>query len=322
MTHLASYTFSIGAAVAVLAGCGGSQPAAGIPFMKTQSPVASRPVRQTSKSALLYVVTSDQIDMLSYPGDKVVGKIGGGYYGRAAADPNNGNVCFDAGTVYIFAHGSTKRIGIINAPSGQESYDCTFDPTTDDIAISVDTIGGPGGFIAVYQTASSTPTTYSIPSNMRDPFYLGYDNAGNLFVDGYGLAGGYVLAELPKGGATFANITLNKQLNQMWAIQWDGTYITVAGPHVIHRLQISGSSGTVVGTTTLSGALPDENTSLWIQGDAVIGPHASRPHNGRYLGFWHYPAGGPPFKIITKLSPNKKIRIGSATVSVAPSHWP
>jgi hypothetical protein len=257
--------------------------------------------------------------MLSYPNDKVVGKIGGGYYGRAAADPNNGNVCFDAGTVYVFAHGGTKPIGIINAPQGQESYDCAFDPTTDDIAISVDNIGGPGGFIAVYQTPSSTPTTYSVPSNLSDPFYLGYDNKGDLFVDGYGSTGGYVLAELPKGGDTFADITLNKQLKQMWAIQWDGAYITVAGPHVIRRLQISGSNGTVASTTTLLGALPDENTSLWIQGDAVIGPHASPPHNGRYLGFWHYPAGGAPFKIITKLSPNKKIRIGSATVSFAPS---
>jgi hypothetical protein len=321
MRSLGLSSYAIGSTVMMflLAGCGALQPPIGGVSVAAQSPKAFQHAPPVSQSDLLYVVTTDVVDVLSYPEDKIVKKING-YGGIAATDPNNGNVCFDSGTTATeFAHGGSQPIGVIRLPYGFYPFDCAFDPSTDDIAITVDTVGAPGGYVAVYQTPTSSPTTYSLPTGMRKASYLGYDSLGDLFIDGSGKTSAYVLAELPKGGLTFTNVTLNPQLKQMWAIQWDGTYITVAGPHVISRLQISGSGGTIVGTTTLSGACADDKGSLWIQGAVVIGPHVSPRHNGRYLGFWNYPAGGAAFQVLSTLSRGRKILINSEAVSVAPS---
>ena len=275
--------------VVLLAGCGGSQSSLiGTPGGGAQSLIGApgamprvatvtqsrADVASPSRTDLLYVVTSYQTDVLTYPRLEKAGALRGGYLGYATSNPNNGNVLFDYGQVLEYAHGGSRPIAkIYHFGNNMESYDGAFDPTTNNIALTVGPIGHFGGYVAVYRTPWSRPTKY------RDPHfdylsYLGYDGQGNLFVDGLGKGGVSLLAELPKGSSTFTDITLNKPLRELGTIQWDGTYITVQNRKAIYRLQVSGSSGTIEGKTPLKGAF---GTGFCIHGDTVIGPHVSDP---------------------------------------------
>jgi len=148
--------------------------------------------------------------------------------------------------------------------------------------------------------------------------FLGYDNQGNLFVDGSSASGQGALAELPKGGNSMMNLMLSQELKKMGSLQWNGGYITVNGASIC-RLQISGSEARVVGQTKLDGAYGKWG-DFWIQGDTVIAPHFSAPHNGRQVGFWHYPAGGKAYKVITNVSKGRDDGMVSATISSASTY--
>ena len=129
-----------------------------------------------------------------------------------------------------------------------------------------------------------------------------------MFVDGASSNTNFVLAELPKGGKAFVALTVDGTITNAGAIQWDGNYITIMNGASIYRLQISGSTATIVGQTKLILAWGDGD--FWIQGDTVIGPHISdRPHNGRWVGFWHYPGGGRAYEVIRTLSKDRHLSL-------------
>ena len=319
------------AVAAMLAGCGGSQPPISAPGAMPQSRAIATPAKhggswmlpEAKSEDLLYVVMSrGGIDVLSYPGYQKVGELWSDRedFGPITSNPINGNILINVGaTVYEYAHGGKQPIAEI-APqeSRGTAVDYAFDPTTDNIAISFQQPGG-GGMVDIFETPSGDPTTYSAP-NIAYPAFLGYDNEGNLFVQGRSSPNGsWVFAELPKNGSAFADITLNETLSYMGTVQWDGTYITIASGNTIYQVQVSGSNGTIVGTTSLTRAWT-RHPLFWIQGDTVIGDYvsANHEHNGRSLGLWNYPAGGKAVKVITGLSDSKKDRVASEAVSIAP----
>jgi hypothetical protein len=94
------YALSSCVAVAMLAGCGGSQPPIGAPgAMPYGAPrhIAAHPAPATAKDAwsgdLLYVATGGDVYVLSHPSGKVVGRLGVEY-----AD----NLCSNkAGDVFV-----------------------------------------------------------------------------------------------------------------------------------------------------------------------------------------------------------------------------
>ncbi len=304
-------------AAVLLAGCGGSQPPIGTADMR--QPTIQRAT--SSGSALLYVVMGGRplgTHVLTYPGFTQVKHIA--YWGLSTSNPNNGDVMIGGifGPVNLYAHGGTKPLHTFDLTSEEVvAYDSAFDPTSDAVAITGNMEFG-NGHVYIYQTTTSNPVKYSVP-NIQYLEFIGYDAQGNLFVDGQGTKINSVLAELPKGGNAFADLTVDGALKNMNSIQWDGNYITVVDGSSIYRLQISGSTATIVGQTKLinvSGGLGE----FWIQGSTVIAPYISdRPHNGRWVGFWNYPAGGRAYEVLRALSKNKHDRMLSATVSVAPS---
>jgi hypothetical protein len=153
-------------------------------------------------------------------------------------------------------------------------------------------------------------------------YYCGYDNQGDLFVDGYAKGSGILFAELLKGGQNFTTITLDKQINFPGPIQWDGGYITIEDPHPtnIYRISVSGSSGTVVGMTKLRAQNKQKRIPwafTWIEGDTVLAGQGGW-HNPN-VGFWHYPAGGHPYRIIRGLTKQKKDGVHEAVVDTKPS---
>lgn len=115
----------------------------------------------------------------------------------------------------------------------------------------------------------------------------------------------------------FTDISLDKTLTYMGTVQWDGSYITVASANVVYQIEVSGSTGSVVGETTLAKGW-QRRPIYWIQDGVVLGDHTSREHGGRHLGLWRYPVGGRAFKVLKTLSANKKEWIESEAVSIAP----
>jgi hypothetical protein len=64
-------------------------------------------------------------------------------------------------------------------------------------------------------------------------------------------------------------------------------------------MQVSGSKGTIVGTTGLRGDTEGAGGTVWISGDTVLGPYGGE--SARRVGTWNYPAGGDPIKITRRV---------------------
>jgi hypothetical protein len=317
---LSSCALSICAAAAMPTGCGGSQ----LPIAAPQSALESAetmPQHPVSQSLLYVVSTGGVVDVLSYPGLKSVGTLEAakGTTAPITSNPANGNVLIDVrGIIYEFAHGGKEPIAQIQTPPDSDAADYAFDPTSENIAVSIQT-GSRNGSVLIYPSPSNSPTQYTVP-NVQYPYYTGYDPEGDLFVQGRTSGEReYVFAELPKGGSEFQDISLNQNLTEPGTVQWDGSYITVANGNSIWQLQVSGSEGTVVGQTTLNGAWTKQPT-FWIQDGTIIGDLTSQTHthNGRSLGFWNYPQGGKAYKKLEDFIEDKHDRIISEAVSVKP----
>lgn len=308
--------------VALLAGCRGAQ-SGSIPqsAMKTQG----RAHRESGSSGdLIYAATQFSapqggVLVLSYPSGTLESTITGLEIPGGLCSDRSGNVFvtdFKAATIVEYAHGGTNPINTLNDP-GYFLGGCSVDVMTGSLAVSgFDDHGH--GTVAIYPNAQGTPTIYSAPT---DAHYCSYDKQGNLFVDGNESGG--ELAELRKGGSMFEAISLNQSIKYAGSLQWDGTELALAvplgagrqkGPTTIYRVKVSGTTGTVVGTTLLYNGKTNHNSGVevqyWLQLRTIIGA------DGRYakIGLWRYPQGGYPTHVIRQDTNGYGI-----TVSVAPS---
>jgi hypothetical protein len=319
-------------AAAMLAGCGGTQPLIGTPgAMAETSALATHAGRgkswmlpEAKKEDLLYATISgcNGTCVYSYPDGKLVGTMDAGNGGGLCADAR-GNVFVpsygtsSSSVIYEFAHGRTNPIATIDVP-GFFAASCSVDPTTGNLAVPFlcDTSScGNANSLAIYQGAKGQPTIYQ-DTNVGVFAYCGYDDAGNLFADGSG--GKYVLdfAELPEGGISFLDLSVDQSISSPGQVQWDGSYITIqdeAKPGSIYQLEISGSTAITVGVTELKG-LTGYSGQSWIQGHTII--VGSKPRGKRSnIRFWPYPAGGKAYNYIKGFS--KGARVYGLTVSLA-----
>ena len=310
-----------GLIVAMLAGCSAAGPSAP-PAVAAGGP-ASRGAATRSwidpaakNDDLLYVsdLLAQVVDIYTYRhGHKLVGTLTGFF--------NPEGLCVDkAGDVWVtndtslgvhqiteYAHGGTTPIQTLNDPDGRANGR-SVNPKTGDLAVA--DFWGPSegiGNVAVYPHASGSPSFYSNP-NIFYYYYCGYDDKGDLFVDGETQGSVFGLGELAKGGNTLNFIPVNETIYLPGGVQWDGKYLAVgdqvAVKHnftsVIYQFSISGSAGTDVGTTILTGSA--QVAQFWIparrkagEGTHVIGPN----QNGADTLFWDYPSGGNPIKTIS-----------------------
>jgi hypothetical protein len=288
------------ATFAALPGCAGSQsPSAGMTTLaQTQrdSGTSSWMTPRASKGALLYVSFGcGGTCVLSYPKGELVGSL----------DVGTGGLCSDAaGDVFItneasvveYAHGGTVPIQTLNLSGGASG--CGVDPATGNLAV---TLASSSGNVAVFQNAQGTPTLYQTD---LDTQFCGYDNEGNLFVDGFVSHGQFGFSELAKGSSSFTNITISPSPAAVpYQVQWDGKYISVEGiPQTrgvdVYRLQISGSTAKIVGTTRFRGVTRYASQS-WIQGSKIFIPDGVRGNGAKKtkVGVWGYPAGEKSVKV-------------------------
>jgi hypothetical protein len=279
-----------------------------------------RTLPDTKSQRLLYVSNDGSpfvVYVLSYPSGKKVGTLDGFFGPGGECTEASGDVFITdtaeggAGYIYEYAHGGTSPIVTLDDPFTWPNG-CAVDPTAGNLAVI--SVGG----AAVFPNASGTPAAYT-DSTLSEMTYGAYDNKGNLFVDGTASSSGrFAFAELPRGASTFTNISVSDSFENAGSVQWDGSYITVqttgnSGRVVlIYRLAVSGSSATVVGTTTLtSNRNRFEGGQYWIQGSSVIGP----ANRGKSVAIWRYPQGGHSKKMIRGAGNSAR----GVTVSVAGS---
>jgi hypothetical protein len=307
-------------AAALLAGCGGSQPPIGAPGAMPQSATLQSLNAQRSalvaqrndgeswmapdavSQDLLYVSDVRTVTVYSYPQGKLQGTLRHFYIATGMCVDKNDNVFIvDDGYYKIFeyAHGGTKRLATLQSPT-KDPVGCSIDPTTGNLAVA--SLGfGSAATIAIYKNARGKPTTYQ-DSAIYQMYFCGYDDKGNLFVDGISApgSGNFALAELPKGTSTFTNIAVSQYIAYPGGVQWDGKHVAVGDQNtpVIYQFAISGSNGTKVGTTPL-GSGAQYVKQFWIQSQTVVAPNVTSGSASNVLLF-KYPAGGSATKRITK----------------------
>lgn len=306
---LGRFTLSICAAAAILVGCGRSSQPIGAPgaIPERRAPLAradrgrSWMLPEAKSEDLLYAtaLSGSQVAVFSYPSGKLVGMLTPDVSAAGACSDRNGNVFIAGGfseAIEEYAHGGTTPIQTLNN-SPYWPYGCSVDPITGNLATANGR--GPGsrgyGSVSIFQGGSGTPTFYTDP-NIYWYYNCGYDDDGNLFVDGNNESSPYPFAELPRGSGTFTEITLSKGLEGAGPIQWDGSHLAVGygnnAGSVVYQVTISGSGGTVVGTTSLQSPRQENAFSFWIIGHTIIAAYQTRRHKYRRIGIWRYPGGG------------------------------
>jgi hypothetical protein len=291
--------------VYVLAAWGGSQPIGAPGAMPQNVAIAAHAERgkswmlpEAKREDLLYVAILGGLKVYSYPKGKHVGTIKGFYRPEYECTDKSGDVFVVDGDVYEFAHGGKKALRTFRE-SDYPAVGCAVDPTTGNLAIRWTTTTS--SFLAVYPNGTGTPTTYS---NSTYFTFCGYDNAGSLYVDGDHYPGGGVrFYELPKGGSTLEPFSANQSFDFAGQIEWVGKYLTIADlPYnAVYRFTVSGSSGTLEGTTNLAiSPCVVALESIWIQGNRVLGSCITASGYEPYgqILYYKYPQGGSEIKDI------------------------
>lgn len=208
-----------------------------------------------------------------------------------------------ASDILEYPHGGTVAIATLQDP-GQYPTGCSVDLKTGRLAVANSDGTGSSqapGDVVIYKHAKGTPKAYSDPSIVTYTS-CGYDDKGNLYIDGLSANGEFKFAELPAGSKTLTDVTLNQQINVPGGVQWDGKYVAVEDQGMgysgstIYQFTISGSTGTEVGTTVLDGST--DAIKFWKQGHRVVAPNLGNKN----VMYWTYPAGGAALKTISGFS--------------------
>ncbi len=266
-----------------------------------------------SGSDLLYIsdVATGDVYAYTYPQGTLVGTLTGFKGSLRECSDRKGNVFItNSGKQQLleYAHGGTSPVATFADPNNLPT-DCSVDPTTGNLAVTnYSTKGSHHGSLYVYRHTGGKPIVRTDP-NVLAYLFCGYDNKGNLFVDGLDYSYNFMLVELPRNKGKFETIALDQAFSGWGGVQWDGNYVAVGdGASTIYRFAISGSTATEVGSVTLGGAR--NVVQFWIDGSTIIGPDGPNGGN-KDVGLWSYPYGGTT----TSTIPGFKNPSG-ATVSV------
>lgn len=246
---------------------------------------------------LLYISDEGNGDVyaFSYPKGKLVGTLTGLGEPQGECADKKGDVfitTFQTYQIFEYAHGGTTRIATLDNPN-EYMEGCSVDPGTGNLAvINFETNGqGPGG-VSIYKKAKGNPKVYS-DSALLLGYALGYDNEGNIFLDGLDSSRTFEFAELPKGSKSFKTISLNVTIANPGGVEWDGKYVDVGDEKAGIIYQTNGAGGEEKGSTPLN-----QSNGVYqfaVSGKTVVGPNVYAAS----AMYWKYPAGGSPTKTLT-----------------------
>jgi hypothetical protein len=299
--------------VALIGGCAGLQTQTAqtgpLPHPGTRETGRLSWIAPEAKSHdLLYVSGGcGGVCVFTYPGGKMVGSLA-----ELAAE----GLCVDtagdvfvvnfwgpsesAGNIVEYAHGGTVPIQTLADP-GFYPQACSVDKVTGNLAVANEggalPGGGPGN-VTIYTRSPRNFTGYR-DKKIYYYYFVGYDDAGNLYVDGSNPAP-FQLARLSTD-KKFTNIKVNQTIGFPGNLQWAGKNLaigTAAAPNLIYHVAVTGSKGTVVSKTVLDGPVTAIEVQFWIQDHAIAVPYGTQSDDIYEVGLWKYPAGGKPAKTI------------------------
>jgi hypothetical protein len=298
---LSCYALTIGAAAALLAGCGGSQSPSPAPGAMPQSRAiathtdgsGSWMLPEANGKNLLYIADSGSgVLVYSYKPSriKLVGFLSSPEYGAGECVDSKQDVFITSSNheIFEYRHGETSPTAVLTDPKSIP-INCAVDTLTGNLAVVGYPFNNASYGVEIFSKARGKPRFYSYPYFGASA--CGYDNKGNLFMDGYVVSGVLNFAELPKGSSSFSDISLNQSFKYGGGIQWDGTQVAIGDEYgaVIYEFAISGNQGTEVGSTPLSGS-----GTVWqffIDKDKVIAPSTFEDYAG-FFSVYDYPIGG------------------------------
>lgn len=263
----------------------------------------------TAKNApLIYAsdAASGTVDVYNYKRPKkLLGQITGFQLPFGECSDALGHVFvtdYDAADIVEFDHGSTTPVKTLSDSWGSP-IGCSVDPTTGNLAIS--NYSNPGN-VSVYVKGSWLHWYITYWQKYWSP---GYDNQGNLFVQGLYDDGTPRFDELPAGGTYFSDISLDFTINNPGSVMFDGTYMALTDQEYggrqsqagIYRVSISGSTGTAVSSIELTDTCSPSGPFTvmyqpWIYKGNVVSGNLYCPSR---FGYWSLADGGSPAKVIS-----------------------
>ncbi len=292
----------------LLAACSGGGTSM-TPAASQQSTVETKRIHswmspEAKSTDLLYVseYNSNDVYVYSYPKGKLVGTLTDAEYPWGLCSDKKGNVFIpgqNQSEIFEYAHGGTTPIATLNDPYGYP-LGCSVDPSSGNLAVTNYPNNYYSGNVAVYPNGSGTPQSYETAPTINASYFCGYDDKGNLFVDGYSPYSKFAFGELPNGSSTFTPISLPSSMDGPGGVQWDGKHVAVGSLYgssgstgVIYQFKFKGTQPKEVGSTTLvGGTLTGLFTmyQFWIEKNKVVGDPWSD------VDVWKYPTGGSATK--------------------------
>lgn len=245
---------------------------------------------------------------------------------------SGGSNTSELSNIYEYAHGGTSPIAILDDPG--YGVGCAVDPTTGNLAVANafdpnNPYYGEQGDVAVYLGAQGNPTMHY--SAVFGGFGLcGYDDAGNLYVEGNLFSSQTIeLARLANGKSSLELVQLSKPVYtnsaSLPSVQWDGSHMTITSsdpnqraPVSVYRLNVFGSKAKVTSTTKLRSKKNRHGGQTWIERNSIVGVTYSGKYGG--VSFWNFPQGGRPTGTIRKIAVLSKTELYGVTISPAQSH--
>jgi hypothetical protein len=293
-----------------------------VPAPAARPAVAIRPnhakswVAPDAKDAprLLFITDygASDVNIFTMPDLKLKGTLTGFDYPEGACEDHSGNIWIaNTGAFEIEEYSRTGTL--LNTLSDTYGYPaaCAFDNKNDLAVANIESDTAGAGSIVVYANASGSGTVYT-NSAFYLYFFVGYDPNGNLFFDGMNSSRTTsYLAELPAGSSSTQLITLSgATLYVAGFVQWyrNGSYLAVGDQECggspascVYWVNVSGSTGTVTGTTNLSNY---EGGAVCDLAEGVIAAYGERYVAGAdydTCGYtpitanrWAFDAGGTP----------------------------
>jgi hypothetical protein len=261
-----------------------------------------------SSDNLVYITQDKSVDIYSFSGKKV-GSLTGLYGPRAICSDAEGNVWVAYGAGLLeYAHGGTIPIAQLYLPRYFHALSCAVDPTSGDIAVAESSASKEN--VAVFHDIYGTPQTYTT-SNLYDYLYLGYDDQGNLFLNGtYKKRPAF--AELLKGAQAFSQLSVDEKFGKPGGLQWNGQYLALgdSSNHVVYQMSVASGHATTQSTTHFHNWKPKfkEIVPFAIQDGVIV-----LPYSATNTGYFNFPQGG---QAIAKIGASTN---GGIAISVAPS---
>jgi len=256
---------------------------------------------------------ADDVDIFTMPDLKLKGTLTGFDYPEGECSDASGNIWIaNTGDQDMLLYSRTGTLLKTLSVTDEYPVSCAVNLSNGDLAVgNIENASGGPGSVEIFQNATGTGVPYT-NSSFYYYFFVGWDNSGNLFFDGMNSSRTVsYFAELPAGSSSTRLINLSGgTLHTSGFIQWyyTGNYLALADQECggqpsacIYWVSVSGSTGTITGTTDLLNYEGGDVCDL-VQG--VIGAYGERYVAGadyESCGYtpmtanrWAYQAGGTP----------------------------